>query len=106
VINVFLMSVMVVLLEFVLGIGIKKRPQKRGPGPIAARILRTRQVNPIPPEAGPRIRALALECVMTFTMSYRALCVRPILLSSGLPFARTAIADDDVRSWALRNAPS
>jgi hypothetical protein len=44
-----LMSVTVLLLEFVRSeIGNKKGPRKRGPGPIAARILRTRQVNPIP----------------------------------------------------------
>jgi hypothetical protein len=64
------MSVTCLLLEFVQWeIGNKKGP-KRGPGPIAARILRTRQVNPFPlQEAGPRIRALTLEYMMTFTMN-------------------------------------
>src|SRR4030081_3200186 len=80
------MSVMVVLLEFVRWeIGNKKGPENEG----LVRSLHafsgraSGQPNPSL-EAGPRIRALALEYVMTFTMGYSSLCLRPIHLSSGL----------------------
>jgi hypothetical protein len=55
----------------------QKRPRKRGPGPIAARIQdASGQPNPSL-EAGPRIRAWALQYVMTFTISCGAIIWQP-----------------------------
>jgi hypothetical protein len=61
---------MIVILEFVRWeIGDKKGPRKRGPGPIAVRMSQDASGQPNPSlEAEPRIRALALEYVMTLTM--------------------------------------
>ena len=68
-INVFVMSVMVVLLEFVRReIGNKKGPETRA---WSDRCTHSQDASGQPNpslEAGPRIRALALQYVMMFTM--------------------------------------
>jgi hypothetical protein len=76
---------MVVLLEFVcLEIGNKKGPETRA---WSDRYTHSQDASGQPnpsPEAGPRIRALALEYVMTFTVS----CLLSSFYQANLPKSR------------------
>jgi hypothetical protein len=85
---------MVVLLEFVQWeIGNKKAPKTRAWSDRCTHCQdASGQPNPSP-EAGPRIRALALEYVMTFTIGLRT------IMSPSHPLIKWAS-----REWASRNA--